>query len=176
MRWAWRWWSTAALAALWVLLWGDFSVTNIVVGALLGLVVTNLLPMAPVPYQGRIRLWRLLRLLGYFLVELVIASTQVAVTALRFGYVPKGAVIGVRLRAHSDLYLTVTAELCSLLPGSVVIDAHRLTGTLYLHVLDAADDGIERVRRQVLDIEEHVLWALASDRELMDVAMMKKVK
>jgi multicomponent Na+:H+ antiporter subunit E len=76
-------------------------------------------------------------------------------------------VIGVRLRSHSDLYLTVTAELASLVPGSLVIEAHRLTGMLYLHVLDAeAAGGVEAHRAAVLELEERVLRALASDAEL----------
>jgi len=52
-------------------------------------------------------------------------------------------------------------------PGSIVVEAHRLTGTLYLHVLDVATaGGVEAARRSVLDQEERVLRAFASDAEL----------
>ena len=53
------------------------------------------------------------------------------------------------------------------MPGSVVVEAHRLTRTLYLHVLDVrGPEGIEVARQRVLDQEERLLRALASDADL----------
>jgi len=167
-----QWWSVAWLAGVWVALWGNVSVANVAAGVLVGVLVTTTMRMAPMDFHGRIRVWGVLRLLGRFAVDLVRGSLEVAVIALRLGYVPTGAVIGVRLRSHSDLYLTLTAELCSLVPGTVVVDAHRLTGTLYLHVLDVTGaGGIEAARTHVLDQEERVLRALASDAELADAGL-----
>jgi multicomponent Na+:H+ antiporter subunit E len=165
----------AWLAVVWVLLWGDVSVGNVLAGIALGWVVTTVLPMPPMDFHGKVRPWGLLRLLGGFAVDLARGSVEVAVTALRVGYVPRGAVIGVRLRSHSDLYLTLTAEMCSLVPGSVVVEAHRRTGTLYLHVLDVTGPGgVEAARRQVLRNEERVLWALASDDELAQAGLERR--
>ena len=114
------------------------------------------------------RLRGLAVLVGRFVVDVIRASAEVSAIALRPRYTPRGAVIGVQLRSHSDLYLTLTAELCSLVPGSLVVEAHRLTGMLYLHVLDVrASGGIEAARQSVLDQEERVLRAFASDEELL---------
>ena len=44
--------------------------------------------------------------------------------------------IGVQLRNESDFYLALTAELSTLVPGSVVVEALKNSGTLYIHVLD----------------------------------------
>ena len=67
----------------------------------------------------------------------------------------------------SEQWTTQTAELSSLVPGSLVVEAHRLTGKLYLHVLDVRQSGgIEAARQSVLDQEERVLRAFASDDEL----------
>ena len=172
-----QWWSVAWLAGVWVALWGTVSVGNVLAGVVVGVVVTTLLRMAPMDFHGRVRFWGLARLTGRFVVDLVRGSVEVTMIALRIGYVPTGAVIGVRLRSHSDLYLTLTAELCSLVPGTVVVDAHRLTGTLYLHVLDVthggqtAERGIEVARANVLAQEERVLRALASDAELVEAGL-----
>ncbi|MCL2454121.1 MAG: Na+/H+ antiporter subunit E [Micrococcales bacterium] len=167
-----QWWSALWLAAVWMLLWGDISVANALVGLVVGALVTLTLRMAPMDFHGKVRPLGLLRLLTRFAVDLVRGSFEVAMIALRFGYQPQGAVIGVRLRSHSDLYLTLTAELCTLVPGSVVIDAHRLTGTLYLHVLDVSHSGgLEAARQHVLDQEERVLRALASDAELAEAGL-----
>ncbi|MCL2091101.1 MAG: Na+/H+ antiporter subunit E [Micrococcales bacterium] len=171
-----QWWSVVWLAVVWVALWGQVSVGNVLVGMVVGILVTMLLRMTPIDFHGRLRPWGLVRLISRFAVDLVRGSLEVAVIALRIGYVPTGAVIGVRLRSHSDLYLTLTAELCSLVPGTVVVDAHRLTGTLYLHVLDVThgrgvSDGLEVARSQVLAQEERVLRALASDAELVEAGL-----
>ncbi len=172
-----QWWSVLWLTGVWVALWGRLSVGNVLAGVVVGTVVTTTLRMTPMDFHGRVHLWGLVRLLSRFVLDLVRGSLEVATIALRLGYVPTGAVIGVRLRSHSDLYLTLTAELCSLVPGTVVVDAHRLTGTLYLHVLDVTHggkstaDGVENARAQVLAQEERVLRALASDAELVEAGL-----
>lgn len=166
-RLAMHWATYAWLTLVWVLLWGDLSVGNVLAGLVLAYVVTTFLPLPPIDFHGRVRPLGVLRLVARFVVDLVRASAEVSLVALRPGYTPRGAVIGVRLRSHSDLYLTITAQLSSLVPGSLVIEAHRLTGMLYLHVLDVRDPAdIERNRQAVLDLEERVLRALASDDEL----------
>jgi len=160
-------WPTATwLALVWVLLWGDLSVGNVLAGLAIGFAVTVLLPLPAIASGGRLRPLGLLRLIAHFVGDLVVASVQVGIQAFRRGP-PVSAVIGVRLRSSSDLYLTLTAELCSLVPGSIVVEAHRLTSTLYLHILDVdTAGGVEAARQSVLDQEERVLRAFASDAQL----------
>ncbi len=170
------WGSVLWLTAVWVFLWGDLSVGNVLAGLVIALAVTGALRMAPIEFHGRVRPWGVVVLAARFAFDLVQASFEVAFIALRPGYTPRGAVIGVQLRSHSDLYLTMTAELCSLVPGSLVVEAHRLTGVLYLHVLDVRQaGGIERARQAVLDQEKRVLRAFASDAELRAAGMLTGV-
>lgn len=162
-----QWLTIVWLSAVWVLLWGDVTWANIVNGALLGVVVTVGLRMTRVDFRGRAHPVGLLVLLGRFAVDLVKASFEVSIVALRPRYTPRGAVVCVQLRSHSDLYLTLTAELVSLVPGSLIVEAHRLTGRLYVHVLDVeTSGGVEQARQHVLEQEARVLRALASDDEL----------
>lgn len=173
-RWSVRaqWGTTLWLAVVWVLLWGDLSVANVLAGLLLGYLVTHGLRMTPIDFHGRIRPLGLAHLVGRFVLDLVRASFEVSLLALRPRHVPRGAVIGVQLRSHSDLYLTMVGELCSLVPGSLVVEAHRVTGMLYLHVLDVEQSGgIEAARRVVLEQEERVLRAFASDEELAEAGL-----
>ena len=153
------------LTLVWVGLWGSLSPANVLAGVAIALLVVRGLRMPPIDYHGHPRLGRLLLLAGRLVLDLVVASTQVAVLALG-RRTPQSAVIRVPLRSHSDLYLTLTAQLVSLVPGTVVVEAHRISGTLYVHVLDVAHTGVEEQRRAVLAIEERVLWALASLDEL----------
>jgi multicomponent Na+:H+ antiporter subunit E len=166
------WGMLAWLTLVWVLLWGDFTLANVVNGLLLALLVTTLLPLPPIPFNGRFRPWGVILLVARFLRDVVVASGEVAWLAVR-GREPRGAVIRVRLRSHSDFYLTMTAGLTSLVPGSIVVEAHRLTGTLYIHVLDvAAQGGLEQAHRAVLAQEERILRAFASREELLDAGLV----
>ena len=170
--WSAQWPTVLWLVVVWVLLWGDLSVANVLAGIAISLLITRGLRMSPIDFQGTVHPFGLLVLVARFVVDLVHASFQVSLLALRPHRLPHGAVIAVQLRSHSDLYLTLTAELCSLVPGSLVVEAHRLTGRLYLHVLDVEQvGGIERARQIVLDQEERVLRALASDPELLEAGL-----
>lgn len=167
--------TTVWLTAVWVLLWGDLSPANVLGGLAISLVVTRALPMPAIDFHGRIRPLGLLHLLYRFAIDLVVASVQVAWLALDPRRRPSSAVIAVHLRSHSDLYLTLTAQLVSLVPGSVVVEAHRTTGRLYVHVLDVATaHGVEAAREHVLLVEERVLRALASDAELAEAGMTRQ--
>ncbi len=160
------------VTVLWVLLWGDLSWGNVAAGVVIGVVVPALLPLPAVLYHGKVRPGRVLVLVAYFIRDLVVSSFQVALIALSFGHRPHGAVIGVQLRSASDLYLTLTAELSTLIPGSIVVEALRRNGMVYLHILDLeAMGGPDAVRRNILAVEERVLRALASDAELEQVGL-----
>jgi multicomponent Na+:H+ antiporter subunit E len=74
-------------------------------------------------------------------------------------------IIRVRLWSRSDLYLTVTSELVSLVPGTLVVEVHRDSSTLYLHVLNQTDpEGLARAERDALAAERRVIAALRDGR------------
>ena len=165
--------AVAAIAVVWMLLWDQLSWGNLVNGLLVGLFVTIAFPLPSIQYAGSFRPLRYAMLIGRFLVDLVQSSWQV--TRLALGpRTPRNAVIGVALRSRSDFYLTITAELVTLVPGSVVIEARRSTSMLYLHLIDVGRPGaIEAQRRDVLAVEERVVRALGSRAE---IAALERVK
>lgn len=158
--------AVATIALAWVLLWDRVTWGNVVNGVLVGLLVTYAFPLPSIEFQGRLRPHRVLLLVAHFLVDLVGASWQVM--RLAFGRrSPRNAVIEVQLRSRSDFYLTLTAELVALVPGSVVVDARRSTSVLYLHLLDVrGESAIEAQRAHVLAIERRVVRALGSREEI----------
>ena len=162
-----QWRTVAWLTVVWVMLWGDLSWGNLIAGVIIASLLITFMPLPSIATSGTVRPWPLLVLVSRFVADLVVASFQVSMQAFRFHHTPHGAVVGVRLRNPSDIYMTITAELSSLVPGSLVIEAHRLTGMLYLHVLDLdAAGGADKVRQDTLDLEARVLRAFASNEEL----------
>jgi multicomponent Na+:H+ antiporter subunit E len=108
-------------------------------------------------------------LILHFLGDVVVASAQVAWTTLQLGRQPLNAVIEVDLRTHSDFVLTVVAEMVSLVPGSLVVEARRSTHTLFLHVLDARDqEGVDKMRTQVFALERRVVLAFGAGIDHLD--------
>ncbi|RKR90873.1 multisubunit sodium/proton antiporter MrpE subunit [Micromonospora pisi] len=155
------------LVLVWNLLWGEFTWGNVLGGTLVALVVLIFFPLPRVTFDGRIRPVAVLRFVGRFLFELVTASCQVALVAVRPGAAPRSAIIAVPLRVGSDLNLALTAEALSLVPGTLIVEAVRSTGTLYVHVLDVRDTvDVERARRDVLALERRIIRATGSAAEL----------
>jgi multicomponent Na+:H+ antiporter subunit E len=164
----------ATIALAWLLLWDRISWGNLVNGLLVGLFVTLAFPLPSIEFQGRLRPHRVGWLILLFLVDLVAASWQVLRLALGRRR-PRNAVIEVQLRSRSDFYLTLTAELTALVPGSAVVDARRSTSVLYLHLLDIERQGaIEHQRQHVLTVEERVVRAFGSDEEIARLEQAKE--
>ena len=155
------------LVLVWNLLWGTWSWANLISGTVVAVVVTSLLPLPPVVGGVRVHGVRLVRLLGWFVIDLVVSAAQVAWLTVRPGGISRSAILEIPLRTDSDLLLTIVAETVTLVPGSIVIDLDREEKSLILHVLHVEDESdVERRRASVLAQEERVVRALGSDRDI----------
>ncbi|MFI5937388.1 Na+/H+ antiporter subunit E [Actinoplanes sp. NPDC051494] len=169
--------AATGLTVIWVLLWGRPTAVNIVGGLLVSGAILTVFPLPPVTLAGRVNLPGLLRLAGRFLIDLVVASVQIALLAFRFGHVPRSAVIAVRLRAPSDLGITLTAQALSLVPGSLIVEVDRAEGVLYVHVLGLHDPAeAAGFRQSVLDLEARIVHAFGStaDRDLLAASTTRR--
>lgn len=165
-----------ALTVMWVLLWGDLSWGNVVAGLGLSLLITWAVPMPRGPRRRlTVRPWATARLLVQLAWDVVVAAAGI-VAVIVSGRRPREAIIRVQTRAHSDGFLAATAGLTALVPGSIVVDAHRLTGILYVHVFDIAegDEALEQAHRRVLDQEERLLRAFATRAELQEAGLPER--
>lgn len=151
------------LTVVWMALWGDVSAANALAGLAVGVLVSLVFPLPPVRMRLRPRPLRLVWLVVRFGYDVVVASIQVAWTAIARP-TPRNAVIEVNLRTPSDFVMTLVAEMSSLVPGSVVVEARRSSYTLFLHVLDVGDmEGVRRMRERALALERRVVLALGAD-------------
>ena len=167
LRWRLQWRAVLLLAVVWVLLWGEASLLNILYGLVLGWLVTVVFWLAPIRYYGRVRLWGVVRLVLAQLRDLAVASVLLAAVALRPRLNIRPGIVKVRLASNSDLYQVAVAELISVVPGTLVVETVRRPRLLYLHVFDLPDArAVRHQRSHALQIEERVIRAFGSDHEV----------
>lgn len=159
-----HWLSVVALTVVWLLLWGRVSPNLVLLGVVVSIVIAKAFPLPSLPGFAAVRPVPTLRLAARFALDLVVASVQVAGHALGSGPRTRSAVVAVELRTRSELLMTLTGEILSLVPGTLIVELRRSTGTLYLHVLGATGpEDVRRARTDVLALEARVLRAFGDD-------------
>ncbi len=158
------------LVALWMLLWGQFTVVALVTGIVAAAIVTRVFRLPPVELSGRVNLLWGLVFVVEFLGALVRGSLTVAWQVLDIRHQPGAAIIAVRLRTDDDLIMTHTAVTASLIPGSLIVDADRDRRILYLHIIGVRTPAdIEHQRASILHWEERIVRAVGSRVQLEKV-------
>ncbi|MCH6468845.1 Na+/H+ antiporter subunit E [Sinomonas terrae] len=157
----------AWLVIVWGALWQDFSVGNLVFGLVLALLVTRFLYLPPVELNGRFNVFHALRFAFVFVWHIIDASLRLLLLALVAGPKASSAIVAVPLRSHSDLMVTATGHVISLIPGSLIVDVDRANATLYVHGIDVPDAAAaEKLRRSVLAAEAELIRIMGSQEDL----------
>ncbi|QYF89048.1 MULTISPECIES: Na+/H+ antiporter subunit E [Arthrobacter] len=155
------------LVFVWGALWQDFSAGNLLFGALISVVVARLLYLPPVELGGRFNVLRAIAFAVIFLGKVVAASIQLLVLAVVTGPRVISAIVAVPLRSHSDLLVTATGHVISLIPGSLVVEVDRSTSTLYIHGINVRTArDVARLRKEVRDTEAGLIRIMGSREEL----------
>ncbi len=155
------------LIALWMLLWGQFTVVAFVTGLVVAVFVTSVFRLPPVELSGRLNLWYGLVFVVTFFGALVRGSLLVAWQVIDPWKRVGSAVIAVQLRTDDDLIMTHTGVTASLIPGSLIVEADRDRRILYLHVLGPRTDAdIVSQKRAVLGWEARIVRAVGSREQL----------
>lgn len=154
------------LVIMWLLLWGDLNLANLLTGLLLavGLVVvfppddTNDDPIVVRPVQT-------ISFLVWFSWALIITNVAVAREVLlpssRSQIRP--AVVAVELRTRSGRLATIIANAITLTPGTLTVDARGRPAVLFVHVLSF--ESVEATRAEVADLERRVVRAFGTPAE-----------
>ena len=155
------------LVFVWGALWQDFSPGNLLFGALIAVVVARLFYLPPVELGGRFSIVRAVPFAMVFLGKVVAASFQVLYLAVARGPKVTNAVVAVQLRSHSDLMVTATGHVISLIPGSLVVEVDRSTSTLYIHGLNVRNgEDVMNLRKEVRDTEAGLIRVMGTKDEL----------
>lgn len=155
-----------ALTIVWLALVGEVTVVTVVGGAILATLVTVVFPLPPLHWAGHVNPWGLVLLAAHLLKDLATASFALAAAA--FGRrPPRSGIVRVDLLSDNDLYQVNTAELCSVVPGTLVVDARPRRRQLYLHVFGVtSEDGRAKAVRDTLALERRVVRAFGSREEI----------
>jgi len=105
------------------------------------------------------RMGRILRLVGYFIGQLLVSNLRVLWDVVTPKHISKPGVIAVPLDAKTDFEIMLVANLISLTPGTLSLDVSEDRKRLYVHLMFLED--VETARREIKQgIEKRVLEAI----------------
>lgn len=157
------------LTLVWALLWGDFGLANLLAG--LAIAAFVVLVARPTGVRG-IQLTSFhplsaLVFIGYFLVQLVKSSLEVAWEVITPRPRRRRAIISVPMHVETDGLVTLVGNAITLTPGTLTIDVRRPNAddppVLYVHALHFSD--VDELRRQVLRLEHLAVRAFGTKEQ-----------
>lgn len=185
--------NSVVLLAVWVALWGEPSVGNLLSGVLVIVVVNVVFPTGPdvvrAEDEGTTRPLAAARFLGVFAWALLVANWQVLVDVLRPRLKIAEGIVAVPLVSRSPIIATFVANAITLTPGTLTVEIGGGSGgrpagragrvspgdegdaeppvVLYVHALSLGD--AEAVRADGRQFEELAVAAFgsATDRARM---------
>ncbi|MDQ7734371.1 Na+/H+ antiporter subunit E [Halomonas sp. SpR1] len=144
------------LGLAWVLLSGDFSGLNLLVGLIFGYITLVLIEPQLDSLKGYpARVPRFIGFIGFFLKELIQANLRVAFDIVTPPWHMKPGVIAMPLSARTEMEITLVANLISLTPGTLSLDVSDDRKVLYIHAMFL--DNEEELRRNLKEMEHRAL-------------------
>lgn len=147
----------AWLTLVWMALWESFTWGNLLTGLLIASLATFLVPLREGTPSLGFRPLAALGLGGFFLWKLAEASLIVAWEVATPKDHTSPAVVFIPLHTSSPGIVTAVANMVSLTPGTLTIEADRERSALYIHVLHfKAPDA---TRAQIYQLERLTMAA-----------------
>ncbi|MEM8706259.1 MAG: Na+/H+ antiporter subunit E [Actinomycetota bacterium] len=153
------------LVVVWMALWRDPSIANLVGGLLVAIGITTLFPLPKQETSLRVRPLALLRFLGHATLAIIRANVFVAWEVITPGNRTNVGVVAVDLRESHPVVITLVSHAIGLAPGTFVVDVEDGGDgpvRIYVHVLHLRE--VEDLRNDVLELERLALAAVASQR------------
>ncbi|MEX2367106.1 MAG: Na+/H+ antiporter subunit E [Pseudohongiellaceae bacterium] len=127
------------LAVSWMLINGSFSIFNFIVGFAVGFVSLSLTQATSGSLNYGRQAWAAVRLLAFFLKEVVITSIKVVWDVLTPTHLSEPDIIHYPLDAKTDLEIMLLANMVSMTPGSLTLDISEDRSHLIIHAMFARD-------------------------------------
>lgn len=154
------------LTVLWVALWDDISLANVVGGVLVGIFVIAVSHLEPAERPGVhlhpwLTIWYVIRL-GLKLVE---SNLKLAWEILTPGIGTHTGIIAVPMRCTSDGVVTTIANSITLTPGTLSVEVERDGDDVTLYVHGMYTRNLEQVRHEMFQLEALAIRAFGTDEE-----------
>lgn len=128
------------LAAVWVLLTGEVTAANVLVGFILGAIAVQIAtPLRAGKTSYPRKFWYASEFSLYFAWQIMVANLKVAYDVLTPTHYMRPGVVAVPLDVKSDLEITMLANLITLTPGTLTLDVSDDRSVLYVHVMHLGD-------------------------------------
>lgn len=162
--------SFVAIVVLWVALWGEPTVGNLLGGTAVGALVVGTFHPGRRERLGHLRAVAAARFMGRVLVNLAHSTGVVAWEVLTPTDRTQPGILAMPLPSATPVVLTAVTTAVGLTPGTIVVDVDRDPTVLYVHVLHLRDPAAER--RQIRHLEALALAAFGPDDAADDVAAL----
>jgi multicomponent Na+:H+ antiporter subunit E len=155
-----RFWGNIFLPLIWMAVTGSFTLVNFAVGFVMSSLCLWLLSSpSDVPLLATVaRAFGLVKFLGFFTWELLLANLRVAWEVITPVHHMHPAIIAVPLDTQSDLQTTVLANFITLTPGTLSLDVSPDGKTLFVHAMyvedpdDFRNEIKQRLERRVIEV------------------------
>lgn len=167
----------AVMTAIWVALWGDVSVANLLSGVVVSVAALAITPIDHPPVRGALRLVPALGYLAYYVRQLLVANAVVAWEVVTPHNRDNEGIIAVPYPPSvSPTLLTLIVNSIGLTPGTIVVEVAEEPCVLYVHVLHL--DDRERSRDDLLELEQRAVRAFGSEaaRGEMDALIRRRAE
>lgn len=147
------------LAVVWCLLHNELTLQQFVVGYLIG---AGIMLFFIRVFHEELYFYKVLigvRLLVFFLKELLLANLAVLTQVLAVRPNPRSGIIAYPLELRSDILITLLANMITLTPGTLSVEVSPDRRFLFIHVLNIAD--LEEEKRKIKNGFERYLQLLA---------------
>jgi multicomponent Na+:H+ antiporter subunit E len=147
------------LAFVWCLLQNELTLQQFIIGYLIGagIMLFFIRVFHDELYFRKVSLG--LRLLGFFIKELLVANWAVVKQVLSPRLDIRAGIIAYPLELQNDILITLLANMITLTPGTLSVEVSPDRRFLFIHILDIAD--IEEEKRKIKDGFERYLQRLA---------------
>lgn len=136
------------LALAWIAITGQFTLANFLLGLVLSFALLWLAQRAGRPFGYFGKVGKIIRFIGYFLGQLVMANLRVTYDILTPRPYMLPAVVAVPLDLKTPAQITLLANLITLTPGTLSLDVSPDQRTLYVHTmhLSDADEFVQEIK------------------------------
>ena len=150
--------SNVILAVFWALATGRITVGALLVGFIAGFATIFITRRATGADAYTTKTMRVIRLLVYFIGELVEANLRLAYDVLTPTHYMRPAIVAIPLDARTDFEITLLANLITLTPGTLALHVAEDRSVLYVHSVYTPDADLlrrnikEGLERRILEL------------------------